>query len=137
MIAGLVVALILISRLIMIWDAHSFYTERLNWMKDVVAYGQSHGSRKYLIDEKLVPKDKLILTWASPFETLLLSSLDNPDATITVQIDAELERFGPLEESEGLCFMTFWKGKVEKMPKQYFRLGDGKYQRIREDLKKL
>ena len=73
--------LILLSvRLPIIIMHHQPYTKRLEWIADLVAVLQKHQeSDRFFINRDKIPMDKLIYDWGIFYETLLYSSLKNPE----------------------------------------------------------
>ncbi len=121
-------------RLFFIIDAGKWFTERLAWNKKFVAYAQTLGNNKFIIQEELVPDDKLGINWGASFETLILSSLNNPDSATTILIHPNPSQFNWLQRTD--AFLTpwdIWYG--DDIPKKYFNLKDNHYTEIKNNLK--
>ncbi len=70
-------------RLLHIGLTHRPYTERLQWTQDMLEKTKSYPGTKFMMDREDTPHHKLMLTWGSSYETLMLSAMENPDSTRT------------------------------------------------------
>lgn len=106
-------------------NSHKF-TARLNWNKQMLAQTKAYDSSKFLINEKDVPLDILWMTWGSSYESLLLSTLENPNAPRTFLIDENPDRFlWTLHKTQ--TYFTKWGAfDYDKLPKQYFNFTDNR-----------
>jgi hypothetical protein len=71
---GVLIGAILLTGLVRIYITHDRYTDRLNWQREYLA---QHGHQKLLVKSAMVPRDTLMLTWASPYEFCLLSTIES------------------------------------------------------------
>lgn len=59
-------------------------TARINDLNNMIQYGRSLDKRKFLVKENQLMKfNNMLPTWSLPFESTLLSSLDNPAYSVT------------------------------------------------------
>lgn len=63
-----------------------FYSERLETNKALLQKTTKYEGKKFLAYEKDLPVDKLLQTWGTPCETLLLSAMQSPDSTRTIVV---------------------------------------------------
>ncbi|WP_324673406.1 hypothetical protein [Hymenobacter sp. GOD-10R] len=69
-------------RLIAIWQAHVPYSRYTHWLDSTLAYTRQFPEQKFIIDQaNLDPQHQRIVSWASPYESLLLSARHSPDST--------------------------------------------------------
>lgn len=80
-------ALLMVFMLVQIGATAPSYHVRIKMQQAVVEQGRRSGSRKLV-----VPKQRIDLpreSWATAFETLILSSLAGPDSTVTLYIEKQ------------------------------------------------
>lgn len=100
--------------------AHRPWTERLDWERNFM----KENSGKLLVPESRVPMDKVLLSWGSSFEFMLLSSLENPDSTRLIAIDEDPSR---LHWAAGRprAVITEWEvWDYDQLPRRYFNPQD-------------
>lgn len=86
--AGFIVVGIVAIRLLHIGYTSRVYERRLDWNRQMLSQSRSYGGSKFIIKQEDIPMDKLLMTWGSPFETVMLSALESPDSTRTLLIAA-------------------------------------------------
>jgi hypothetical protein len=113
-------ALVLAIRLIHIGLAHEPWTERIDWEKRLLQQTARQPHRKLILSEKQAPMDKLKLSWGSPYEFLILSSLQHPDSARCIIIDETPERFDSLAGKPQLFLGEFKNYPFKVLPHRYF-----------------
>ncbi|GJM34509.1 MAG: hypothetical protein DHS20C18_35100 [Saprospiraceae bacterium] len=101
----LLVAGLLIIRLFHIGLLHAPYSQRLQWIQTMLDKTKDYPGTKFMMDREDTPHQKLMLTWGSSYETLMLSALQSPDSTRTfIIVDPNV----PAEEllKENKAFLT-------------------------------
>ena len=125
--------IIFASRLLLIVYHSRPYTARLDWHQAMVERLSFREGNRYLIEERDVPVNKLILTWGSGYESLLVSSIRNRMRSITYQIDEEPGRFDAFSDDANL-FHTEWKTfRASDLPARYFTLEPHRYEKLRNE----
>ncbi len=112
----LILVLVFSIRIGFIYSAHHQFTNRVNWYSAKIQQLRNGHDKFYFIPASTVPMDTLLMTWAAPFETLLLSSLNSPDSTLVIKIEddnAEVKN-----DTAGI----FQSWKPEDFPSLYFNL---------------
>lgn len=135
-IIGLSMAVYLVIRLLFIINSGTWFSERLEWNKKAIAYVKNIEGNKFILEEKNIPLQKVGITWASSFETLILSSLSYPDEAVTIFIQEPTEYFDALNKED--VFFTpwdIWYGN--EVPQNYFNLKNNKYSTLKANLKNL
>lgn len=119
--AGAFLALVFVTGLIRIYFAHRSYTDRLVWQEEFL---KQNIDRKLLLAESMVPMDKLIFSWASPYDFWLLStSVYHKTASIMVSDKIESVRFAAMFDRNS--FITQWGAiPYDSLPPRYFILKD-------------
>jgi signal transduction histidine kinase len=128
--AIVLLALLFASRLALIVYHSVPYRERLGWHRAMIERLSLREGNRYLIEESDAPVKKLILTWGSSYESLLVSSIEGPKKSITYQIDEEPERFKVFKDNENV-FHTEWKTfPSSDLPARYFALEPHRYEKL-------
>ncbi|NET34375.1 MAG: hypothetical protein F6K19_20505 [Cyanothece sp. SIO1E1] len=125
----LLVTLLLSIRIAHIGLQHQPYTKRLHWMQALLDQTEQISGTKFAIAEADVPIELIKNGWASPFETLLLSTLENPDSSRSVFIyNKDIDITSKLSKKRYLL-TPFSDLPYESLPSTYFNLQDtGAYQ---------
>ena len=120
---------VLLIRLISIGLAHRSWTERLNWQREFMAANPG----KVMVAEKQLPMDKLLMSWGSSFEFMLLSSLENPANTRCIFFDEDPNRMA-WATNQPRSIITEWEVfKFDDLPKRYFQPSDTSLYTIRKE----
>lgn len=61
-------------RLIGIYTAHQAYTQRVEYLSNYIEQLRLSEHKKQIVNENLLAKDTLLMTWATPYEVWLLST---------------------------------------------------------------
>lgn len=123
--AALVLALVLAGRLLSLWRIHQPYTAYNQWLKHVMHYTSRFPERRMLMHEPNVDPYRMRAGWAywaSPCETLLLSSLPSPDSAQTVLITSDLAARAGEGQQPGRYLGPFENVPSTELPGAYFRL---------------
>ncbi|NNM94950.1 MAG: hypothetical protein HKL88_05745 [Bacteroidia bacterium] len=115
-----------------IYTAHTQYSDRVAYLDRVVRQAHRAGGKKYIIDSRCYPSDYAMTAWNFSFETLLYSSLQGADSTVTVFI--EKPAFSALCDTArtmqniflGAYFSPLWFSSND-MPVKYIRLPSSGY----------
>lgn len=96
---------------------------RLERQREWVGRLRQEGMRKVVVDPHEVDRLRLGVSWALPFETLLLSALDGPDAAVTALPGT------PTRVDEGDLLLPPWStdSHTSDLDPHYFRLPEGPY----------
>lgn len=115
-----------------IYRAHSQYSDRLAYLERTVRQAHRSGGKKYIVDSRCYPGAYGLTSWNFAIETLLYSSLQGPDSSLTVFI--ERPEFKTLCDTGrtmqniflGVYFCPLWF-TANDMPLKYFRLPSTPY----------
>lgn len=131
----MLVILLLSFRIAHIGFKHQRYTERLHWMQTLLDRTKQVPGTQFAIAEADVPIKLVKNGWASPFETLLLSAIENPDSTRSVFIyNKDVDITSKLSKKSHLL-TPFSDLPYESLPAAYFNLRDtGVYQILNQQL---
>lgn len=113
-----------------IYKSHRPWTERLRWEQEFLQQTAALPKRKLLLTEQQAPMDKLILSWGTSYEFLMLSALQHPDSARCILVDEAPERFDSLLASPKLFLGEFRNYRFDELPRRYFNpLDTGAYVR--------
>ena len=113
---ALILVVIFSIRIGFIYAAHQKFTDRLNWYNSKIHQVRNGHDKFFFIPASTVPMDTLLMTWATPYETLLLSSLNSPDSTLVIKIEADNAEV----KNDTAGIFPLWK--PEDFPDEYFNL---------------
>lgn len=117
-------AILFALNLFRVAQAHRPWTERLRWEQHFLKETATLQHRKIVLPEKNAPMDQLKMSWGSPYEFLLLSSLAHPDSARCILVHDSPERFDSLLTRPRLFLGTFKNYPFEALPKSYFNFQD-------------
>ena len=117
---GAVISLILITAVTRIYSSHDVFTDRLRYLRSLT---KKYGHGKFIIAENRVDKSKLRMTWASAYETWLLSTIEN-GRTSSILITDNVPSIQWAAEKKD-HFVTMWViFQYSSLPRRYFPLDD-------------
>jgi hypothetical protein len=105
-----------VIRIVHIWNKHDFYSERVAFLKETLT---KYKDNKVIIEEDEVMKSKLLMSWATPYEFWLLSTIETGVTQSIVIIDRveEVEWARPEKNK----FITKWGVfDYNELPERYF-----------------
>ena len=111
---------IVFAGIIRIYFIHSTYTERLNWEINYL----EENNKKLLVDNRLVPMDTLIDTWATPYEFWLLSTSQNNESASVIFTDSIAPYYYWLPENKMFFIKTNLRYPYEEFDNEYFKFND-------------
>jgi len=115
-----IVVLVVLVRVAHIGLAHSPYTDRLHWAQRVLRRTEHLPQRKLLFADQDIPMDTAMMTFATPYEFWLLSSLEKPYQARSIVICGNPdEHSGDLDKKN--AFIAAW-GVFDyaALPPKYF-----------------
>jgi hypothetical protein len=122
------IAIILLSRVAMIFAHREPYAARLNWHRTTIERVAPLEGNRFLIAEQDVPMEKLIMGWASGYESLLISTIMDPAHSKTYVIDKDLNRFD--RQREDLFQHGLQVQPAAVLPTRYFSLTPSPYRQL-------
>lgn len=72
----IILFVICVAGVLRIYNAHDFYSNRLEWFQNLISKTEIDENKKLIIPANKVPKDMLLMTWGSSYEFWLLSTLE-------------------------------------------------------------
>lgn len=127
---NLFLILIFLGSITNVINASNFFKERLSYINSLINVTKKYPEKKFRIKTNYVDRNKLWSPWAMAMESLLLSSLEDPDSSRSIFID---ESIRPLEQhlilNDSLSFiMASWTlNDLRIFDKHYFNLDNYPY----------
>jgi hypothetical protein len=127
MLAG---AAFLLLRLGLIYTHHQPYTARWQYLEQLLHTQQAQqGGNRFLAQEQQVAMDTLIMSWGTPFETLLLSTTSGDRQSATLLVTPDSGKYtASRQQADSLFLMEFRPLRLQELERNYFKLGPGTYQ---------
>jgi len=104
--------------------AHEKPSMRIAFLEKLVKKGREYKSRKYIADINSFPWDYTWVTWAVPIETILLSSLESKENTVTCFVSKDPSKL-KLNVKNGKVYVPDWlryKINTKTLESNYFSL---------------
>ncbi len=124
-----------VIRLLAIYNHHKPYTARVAWFKKQLDNTkQNYTSNKVIIPFTKELESKLSMTWGIPYESLLLSTMNDPKHSATIFVPMVVDKFKENIEFQNNWFVSDF-GIVysdDMDDNSYFNLGKNKYIKIEE-----
>lgn len=109
-------------RLLVVWNTHAPYTAYTQWLQRVLAYTQQYPERKYVLDQANAPASgQRVGSWASSFETMLLSARASPDSVQSLLVTDRVAEFVPRLGTPDRLLMAWDEVEYGWLPQAYFR----------------
>jgi hypothetical protein len=125
----LVMVTVLTARLLHISAGHEPFAARLDWLSQAMKNGKMEKPdvRKFYLTEQQSPMDTLFMTWATPYETLLLTACEMPDSASSLMITPDTSKFSADWQREDVFISEFQTFALKKLPDYYFGTLPGIY----------
>lgn len=118
-----IILIICIVGVLRINNAHSIYTERLDWNRDFLEKTNEFSHKKLIVPENKVPVDTLLMTWGSSYEFWLLSTLETGISRSIIIVENDEEFDWALDQNK--VFISKWGlFDYDIFPKKYFKFDD-------------
>lgn len=119
-------------RLFAIWQAHAPFSRYTQWLTKVIAYTRQLPEHKFIIDQANVdPHHQRATSWASSYESLLLSARHSPDSVQQVFVTNDVPALTSSNPAPD-AVMTLFSPPVAsaKLPQQYLRFQPSPYRTL-------
>ena len=129
-----ILTIIIASRLIIIAQNHQTFENRIVWMEENLRKTTELTTNRLLLLQENAPMELLIQDWGIPYNTLLLTALENPDSAKTLFIHENFDNYKrkDLLDKDNYYLTRFHNQAIraDSLNLNYFRLEKGKYQFI-------
>ncbi len=124
-------SLICLVKLCHIYNAHTFYTERVEYIQEFIDSTANNANPKMILSPSKVDQEKLMTTWAMSYEVWLLSTVESNVSRSILVIDQPEKYHWALGENK--TFITQWGlFEYDKLPSKYFILKDTSHYQIQK-----
>lgn len=116
-------AIFLVCRLINIYTTHDIYTERVEYLQEIITEANQSNQTKRIIQFDEEMKSKLFMSWGTSFEIWLISTIHNKETSsiIITEDPQRLEWNIPYNQR----FITNWECfEYSDLPEEYFIFKD-------------
>ena len=115
-----VLVIILLTGCIRIFLAHTPYSNRLTWERNLV---NEYRDKKIVIATAKTPIDTVIMAWGTPYEIWMLSTIENGRTASVIVYDSAHQINDAAQYNKQL--LTTWGAiPYDSLPKRYFKLED-------------
>ncbi len=122
-VAAGIVSCIVLAGIARIWSTHQLYTNRLVWERQLLAKTATLPNKKLIVPIQYVPMDTMIMTWGSPYEFWLLSTLELPE-TRSVIIEEYEGQFDAKKDCRDCIISMWWENGYDGLNPRYFVMKD-------------
>lgn len=115
--------LVLGIRIVQMGMTHEFYTDRIEWLESYINETKDYDQKKIIVSENHFPKNTLLMSWATPYEFWLLSTISGGE-TRSIMITDDV---AGVEWTRGYNnkFVTKWGAfDYNELPAKYFNFKD-------------
>jgi hypothetical protein len=111
-----------------------FYKKRTNYLAELIQSTKQLPGNKFIMDNKELPAETILISYAVSVETLLYSSLEGPQNSRTIFAE-NLKTFNQEAlNTDQFLFTNFWPVySINDLNKNYFNLEQVKYFRLNPD----
>ena len=115
--------------------AHEQFTYRISYLSRIINDARKNGDKKCIIDAHCYPSTYADVDWAVSFETLLYSSINGPDSSVTVFIKEPSfdSTYRATRDNKDIFFGAFFypfEFSSADMPSKYFNLPSTGYNEL-------
>jgi hypothetical protein len=112
-------------------SASLFYRNRLTYIGNLITSARRFPEKKFIVSESMIDRNQLNVNWGLAPETLILSSLESPDSSISMYINDENGKIAEgTNLNDSLLFICApWAKDLEirRLDRHYFRLSNSPY----------
>lgn len=122
----IIIVAIVFSGIFRIYNGHHLYTERLNWYRSVLAETEGLPNKKIIYSSEVATPKSALMTWATPYEFWLLSTLESTESRSIVWEERPNEFDWTIGENR--AFIGRWGVfDYDSLNKNYFHFNDTSY----------
>ncbi|MBL7817256.1 MAG: hypothetical protein JNL70_19695 [Saprospiraceae bacterium] len=119
-----IVSFILVFKILYILQTHKPYTQRLNYLTEMLSKTTRFEGTKFFIDHKDIDEKKLLMYWGCAYETLYISATQSPDSTRSLYVAENAGQTLWITGGKKNFFTIFDNIEYHKTNKRYFNFQD-------------
>jgi hypothetical protein len=125
------VCLVLVFRLGGIWNTHTSYTARLQYVRGLLERARQYPGKKWVAGYDQADRKTLLMYWGLPFETLQISALESPGSACVLAIAENPDSLaGRLSPDSMVSFLMIPPRAFRDLPERYYRMTDSASYRV-------
>jgi hypothetical protein len=121
------IASVIIVKTFIIFDSHKLFSNRLNYLEEIVYKYTSTDSPKVILSTKKIDNKKIITNWASGYESLLLSSTKNKNDSRIVLITDSVALYSYFWDNDSNYLSNHSVFRPSQIPNNLFHLKRARY----------
>ncbi|RYD55073.1 MAG: hypothetical protein EOP56_17025 [Sphingobacteriales bacterium] len=111
---------VVLTGMVRIYSMRKPYKDRIDWLRHTYV---TYTGKKVMIDEKTTPKGTLLMSWGSPYEFWLLSTIETGNSA-SIIIHPDLEHINWMREPRDAFATTWGLFSYHDLDKRYFKFTD-------------
>lgn len=112
---------------------NNYYKNRIAYLWEMVYTARTHEGRKFIVERENINPGKLGVEYSLSTETLLLTSIESPDSSLTIHcLLKSLAHTYDTTSTDQYIFMPYWPVNLKNLNSKYFKLPEGKYRILNE-----
>ena len=119
-----IIGFILIFKVLYIFNTHKPYTQRLNYLSQLLDKTRHFEGTKFFTNNDDIDEKTLLMYWGSAYETLYISATQSPDSTRSLYIASEPKETMWITGGKKNFFTIFDNIEYGKANKRYFNFQD-------------
>lgn len=122
---------VIVVRLGVIYNVNDSYSIRLNFIKRLVATARQYPGSKFCISNESILPSEYSEPWALSYETLIFSSLNSADSSLTVVTNNYCVERPLMVNGTNFFINPYCDPNIQHIPAEYFKLKPEPYQSIK------
>lgn len=119
----IIITLIVLIRIIDISLNHKIFTDRLQWLRKYMHTTEQLDNKKLIVNENRTPLDTLFMSWATPYEFWVLSTIETGETRSILIIGDPHKKDDVLNEHKSF-FTPYEEIPYHELQEPYFMLND-------------
>jgi hypothetical protein len=117
-----------------VFNTRKVYHKRIVYLEQMINVARQQDNKKFIIKKEVLNPNKIMVEYALSTETLLLTSIEGPDSSLTIHYVSNRMKNKFRTDMEDLFFFTqYWPTiPMDQLNKRFFHLPDGKYSELKE-----
>jgi len=118
--------IIVAIRIVIIYNAHEHFTERVNWWNKTIAIARTSANQKFIIPKDEAPMELLHHTFSTVNESILFTASESPERVLAITVLPEIDKFRDNMENEELIITECGSIHYDDINSNYFKFKKGK-----------
>ena len=120
-------AIIVFLRINVIYHNHNYFTNRLDWFNAQLAQCEQFNTNRLILNANETDKKDYTMAWSSPYESILLSSLNETKESKTLLISNDKKHYAEHLQDKTVFLTWFEQTPVNQLNNTYFQLSNNSY----------